>query len=212
MNKGTGQPISSDRAQEFFEDLWARGDAWSLEESTFEHRKYDRQLALLEGRRYERALEIGCGSGQFTRRLAQIVTSVTGIDVAPSAIIRAKTACAELPNTDFRVENVVEHDFRVDQPWDLLVMSETVYYLGWLYSFFDVVWLARELYTATKSGGIFLMTNTYGDFGDNLLLPWIIRSYRDCFLNVGYTIQAEEVFHGEKNRQELDALITVFKA
>src|SRR5262249_44537609 len=101
--------------------------------------------------------------------------------------------------------------FRGDQPWDLVVMNETIYYLGWLYSFFDVSWLAGELYGATQENGRFMMTNTCGGVSDPLVLPWIIRTYRDLFLNVGFTLELEEVFRGEKNGVLIDTLMSVFR-
>ncbi len=63
--------LIAQKAQVFFEDLWKRGDPWKFETSEFEQAKYDREITILRGRRYPRALEIGCGAGAFTRRLAR---------------------------------------------------------------------------------------------------------------------------------------------
>jgi predicted TPR repeat methyltransferase len=139
--------------------------------------------------------------------LARLVDCTTGVDVAPSAIARARAAGAGPGRIEFRVENVMDHDFRRDRPWDLVVMNETIYYLGWLYSFFDIAWMANELFGATRPGGTFLMANTYGEISDHLLRPWIIRTYRDLFVNVGYTVKT---LCGEKNNVALETLITVF--
>ena len=54
------------------------------------------------------------------------------------------------------------------------------------------------------------MANTYGGVEDYLLRPWLIRTYRDLFLNVGYRIEAEEVFCGNKDGVELEVLISLF--
>jgi len=88
-----------------------------------------RQLALLSDRRYERVLEIGCGAGAFSTLLGGISDKLLGIDVSQEAIARAGTA-AEAPDIEFRVENVVGFDVRQGGPWDLIVFSETIYYLG----------------------------------------------------------------------------------
>ena len=58
-------------ARRFFNQLWAGSDPWDLDTSDFEQRRYARQLALLAGRRYRRALEIGCAGGSFTRQLLE---------------------------------------------------------------------------------------------------------------------------------------------
>ena len=50
-----------EKAQSFFEGLWKRGDPWELETSEFEQAKYADEISILAGRRYGRALEIGCG-------------------------------------------------------------------------------------------------------------------------------------------------------
>jgi SAM-dependent methyltransferase len=197
-------------ALEFFDGLWRQGDYWDLERSSFERSKYERQIALLQGRRYPRVLEIGCGAGAFTRRLAPLADYILALDVAPAAVTQARAAGAEGGCAEFLVENVMDRDFRADHPWDLIVMSETVYYLGWLYSFFDVTWLANELLGATAPGGKLVMANTRGGASDCLLLPWVIQTYHDLFLNVGYVVETEEVFRGQKNGVTVETLISVF--
>jgi SAM-dependent methyltransferase len=197
------------KAEIFFEDLWKQGDPWNLETSDYERAKYERQLDLLSPRRYARALEIGCGNGCFTRRLTTIADHVVAIDISASAIARARETTPERGAIDFRVENIMEYNLRAEGSWDLVVMSETICYLGWLYSFFDVAWLAAEIFNATLVGGRFIMANTYGA-GDYLLSPWIIRTYEDLFLNVGYRLESHEIFTGTKNGVDLEVLISVF--
>jgi SAM-dependent methyltransferase len=201
--------ITDEKARVFFEDLWQRGDPWELESSEFEKAKYARQYAMLEGRRYTRALEIGCGAGCFTRLLAHLADVTVALDVAAAAIDRGRAAGAGPGAVDFRAANVMEYDLRAEGPWNLVVMSETIYYLGWLYSFFDVSWLAEELFAATRDGGRFLMANTYGTAKDYLMRPWLIRTYRDLFLNVGYRLEAEEIFRGAKNGIAFEVLISL---
>jgi hypothetical protein len=90
-------------------------------------------------------------------------------------------------------------------------MNETIYYVGWLYSFFDVSWLAHRLWTSTAAGGRFLMANTFGEGVGYLLRPWIIRTYRDLFLNVGFELEHEEVFRGTRDGTELEVLISLLQ-
>ena len=165
---------------------------------------------MLEGRRYGRVLEIGCGAGSFSRHLARIADRVVALDIAPAAVARARVVEDAPGNVDFRVANIVDYDLRTDGPWDLVVMGETIYYLGWLYPFFDVAWLAAELFSATESGGRFLMANTHSGVKDYLARPWLVRTYRDLFLNVGYRLEAEEIFRSKKNGVDLEALISLF--
>jgi SAM-dependent methyltransferase len=205
----TGGQRAGQQAEAFFQDLWTTGDPWELESSAFEQAKYGRQLELLSGRGYAQALEIGCGAGWFTRQLAGIADRVVALDIAPAAIARARAAGGN-EKADFRVKNVMEFDAGAEGPWDLLVLSETIYYLGWLYPFFDVAWLVSQLFAATSPGGRLLLTNTQGMIEDHLLRPWIIRTYRDLFLNVGYRLETEEVFRGTKNGVDLEVLVSLF--
>jgi SAM-dependent methyltransferase len=206
----TGREQIGKKAVAFFEDLWKPGDHWDFENSEYEQIKYERQLGLLGGTRYARALEIGCAAGHFTRLLARLADTVVGLDIAPSAIARAR-AQSECPaGIDFRVANIMDYDVQAEGPWDLVVMSETIYYLGWLYPFFDVSWLAHQLFTATGCGGRFLMANTHTGGNHHLTLPWVLHTYRDLFLNVGYRLEAEVVLPGAKNGVEVESLITLF--
>lgn len=196
------------KAQAFFEELWKKGDPWKLETSEFERAKYETEIAALRGRRYPRALEIGCGAGCFTRSLAPIADQIVALDISPTAIARARTS--GLDSVDFRVANIMDYSLRAEGPWDLVVMNETICYLGWLYSFFDVAWLAAEIFAATRDGGKLLTANTCGGTADYLLLPWIIRTYHDLFVNVGYRRESEEIFRGTKDGADIEVLISVF--
>jgi SAM-dependent methyltransferase len=186
-------------AEEFFENLWQRGDPWELDSSEYELARYGRLLGLLEGQHYPRVLEIGCGVGSFTRLLARLADQVVALDVSPTAIRRARALAIEPAIVDFRHANIMEYDLEGEGPWDLIVISETICYLGWLYSFFDVGWFVRQLFASTREGGRCLLANAFGEIGDMLLLPWLIRTYRDLFLNVGYRREREEIFEGTKH-------------
>jgi len=198
------------KAQSFFDDLWARGDPWELEASDFERERYARLIAMLDQSKYARILEIGCGAGAFSRLLAPMAQQLIALDVSSRAIAAARAAQGSINHVEFRAANVMDYDPKAEGPWDLIVMSETIYYLGWLYSFFDVAWLASELFAATRTGGELLLANTQGDALEPLLRPSIIRTYHNLFVNVGYNIRAEEVLRGTKNGVGIEVLITLF--
>lgn len=211
----TAREKADAQARDFFDGLWSKGDPWDLEAHPFEVAKYDAQLALLDadlgpGERYGRALEIGCGAGAFTRRLAPRCESVVGLDVAEPAIALAK-ARTSAPNVEYLRENVMQWQQGLAGPWDLVVCAETICYLGWLYPFFDVAWLAHCIHEGTRPGGRLLLANTCGGVEDYLLLPWIIRTYHDLFRNVGFVVLRDTVFRGDKNGAEIEAMITLFE-
>jgi SAM-dependent methyltransferase len=155
-------------------------------------------------------LEIGCGAGAFTKRLVPRAQRLLALDVSAHAIGKAQAALSSAKHVEFRVANIMEHDPQQGGPWDLIVMSETIYFLGWLYSFFDVAWLTSRLLAATRPGGQLLLANSQTGMNDPLLLPWVIRTYHDLFVNVGYVLQKEETFRAQKNGVEFDVLISLF--
>jgi SAM-dependent methyltransferase len=202
--------MTAERAQRFFEDLWKGGDYWDFENSDYEHARCQRLLRMLAGRCYPRVLELGCGAGFLTRFLAHIADQIVALDISQAAIDRARAVGAGPAAVDFRVANIMDYKPHADGPWDLIVFSDTICYLGWLYPFFDVAWLAAQLFEATRSGGQLLLANSLGEGDDWLLRPWIIRTYRDLFVNVGYTIKSEEVFQGAKKGVDFEVLMTLF--
>src|SRR5260221_12256224 len=64
-----------------------REDPWGLESPHFRYQqsKYSTMLSLLPKRRYKRALDLGCGLGNLTRRLLNHAEHVLGIHVSPVA-------------------------------------------------------------------------------------------------------------------------------
>jgi SAM-dependent methyltransferase len=68
---------------------------------------YDDFLLSLIPKDCERALEIGCGTGRFTRALARRVAHVTAIDLSPEMIRVARTR-ADAGHVDFVVGDALE--------------------------------------------------------------------------------------------------------
>jgi SAM-dependent methyltransferase len=202
--------LQATKAKSFFEEIWRQGDFWQLERSELNQASFAFQRSLLDDRRYESVLELGCGAGLFTAQLAEISDRVVALDVAPSAIDQARARGLDPETVDFRVANIMDFDYRAEEPWDLIVMSETIYYLGWLYSMFDVGWVGSELFRATAEGGRLLMANTYGAAKDYVHLPWMVDTYRDLFLNLGYKRDVEEIVRGVKHTVHFEILVTLF--
>jgi SAM-dependent methyltransferase len=203
--------LISDRMRDHYEAYWSGGDPWNFARSAFDAERYAKQMALVGDRKYRRVLDLGCGSGEFTRLLCDIADAVVAVDIAPTAIAAAKKRCEGRSNVEFRVADMMKDDARAGGPWDLIVMSESIYCLGWLYPLFDVGWFVSELLRAMRPGARFLLVNTIGTQSDYLLLPWLIRTYRDLFLNVGYVVESECGLRGRKNGVEFEVVMTLFR-
>jgi SAM-dependent methyltransferase len=200
------------RMRDHYEAVWSAGDAWEFESSSYEQERFARQVALIDDRRYPRVLEIGCGSGCFTQLLAGIAGELTALDISSAAIERARSnaQASGARNIDFRTANIMEHNFTADEPWDLVILSETIYCLGWLYSFFEIGMLASNLLAGMRPGGRLLLANTYGGDDDWLMRPWLIDTYRDLFRNVGFELESETQFQGLKDDCPMRVLMSLF--
>jgi SAM-dependent methyltransferase len=209
----TEQNEADQTARVFFEDLWKGGDPWEFETSDYEQRRFELHLEMLGDRRYGRALEIGCGAGAFTRLLSPLVDELVGIDVAESAVERAKTLGPE--GVDYRAANAMEFDLGGEGPWDLVVVSDTITYLGWLYSFSEVSGFVVRVFESVAPGGRCLLGNSalLGDAepadDTGLATPWLARTYRDLFRNVGFELEREELFEGEQGDDLLEVVLSL---
>src|SRR5947209_15862699 len=92
-----------------------------FDHNTFYH---DFLLRSLETRINE-ALDIGCGTGQFTRLLARRAVHVVGLDLSPNMIAVARQRSATFENIEFRQVDVVSWDWPVEQ-FDAIVSIATL--------------------------------------------------------------------------------------
>ncbi|MFC4671664.1 class I SAM-dependent DNA methyltransferase [Seohaeicola nanhaiensis] len=101
-------------------------DPWNYETSAYEAEKYRRCLALLPRVRYARGLEVGCSIGVMSAEIAARCDSLLALDFAPTAVERARAR--GIANARFEVAEIPR-----DWPsgrWDLIVLSEVLYYLA----------------------------------------------------------------------------------
>jgi predicted TPR repeat methyltransferase len=205
--------VAADKAmREHYDAVWSADNPWSLKDSEYEQRRFLRQLDLLHDRRYRCALEIGCGAGAFTRMLAPLAERLVAVDVSSEAIERARRDNNNLINTEFVAKNVMDFDVTSGPAWDLVVLSETIYCLGWLYPLFNVGWLLSQLLGAMSPGGRLLLVNTFGEERDYLLRPWLINTYRDLVGHVGFALEHEEVFEDVKDGITFRVLMSRYAA
>ncbi len=113
-------------SRDYFETLYDdAADPWSFATSAYEAEKYARSLAAL-GPHYERALEIGCSIGVFTRDLAARCGDLLAIDISDRAIDRALQRCADLPQVHF-ARMTAPAEFPAGR-FDLITLCEVGYY------------------------------------------------------------------------------------
>ncbi len=120
-------------------------DPWQVEGSCYEQRKLAIAVASLPVQHYRRAWEPGCGPGLVTGALADRVDDLVASDASAVAIELARLRCSDLSAVSFVVSELPE--IPLDQPVDLVVAAEFLYYLD------DVQAGVQALWTALVPGG-----------------------------------------------------------
>jgi SAM-dependent methyltransferase len=189
--------------------MWESGDPWNLETLEHEQRRFERHLELLGDRRYGRALEIGCGAGAFTRRLCPLAERLVAFDVSEIAVERAREL-GQPANVDYRVANAMDFDLVGEGAWDLVVLSDTLELLGWLYPLAEVARFAMRVFESVTVGGRCLLGSWILIDEDGMATPWLVRTYHDLFLNLGFKLEHSEQFLAEPGYDELQVVLSLF--
>jgi SAM-dependent methyltransferase len=134
-------------------------DPYQTASHTYEQTKYADILDVLGGRRYRRALEIGCSEGVFSAMLAPLCDELYAVDISEIAVGRAR---ARLAGRDgVRVERrTLPLDFP-DGPFDLIVCSDVLYL--WPPEVLDIG--LRSILSALGPDGLLLLQHFAGTFG-----------------------------------------------
>lgn len=90
-------------------------------------------------------LDIGCGTGEFSRMMAKRFETVVAIDLSPNMIEVAKQRSQQFSNIDFQVVDVLQWSAPVEQ-FDVIVSIATLHHL-------PVENLLPNLKAALKPGG-----------------------------------------------------------
>lgn len=116
-----------------------------------------------------RALEVGCGSGAFSRRLARCSEQVLALDLSPEMIRLARERSDEFRNLEFQVADAVERDFP-DEEFDCIATIATMHHL-------PMKFMLSKFKRALKPNGVLLILDLVeaeglGDaLADALALP-----------------------------------------
>ena len=111
------------------------------------------------------ALEIGCGQGEFSRRLAEHSQRVLALDLSPEMIRIARASSAHLPNIDFQIADVMSYDLP-SESFDCVASIATLHHL-------PLREVLLKMKAALKSGGVLLVLDLFEPRGvmDALLNP-----------------------------------------
>jgi len=103
----------------------------------------------------EKALEIGCGTGEFTRRLATRAQNVLAVDLSPEMIRLAEQQSANYSNIEYVMGDVMHLSLTLES-YDCIVSLATLHHLP----------LERALFKmrdALKAGGVLIILDLVRD-------------------------------------------------
>jgi SAM-dependent methyltransferase len=149
-----------------FDRLYAdapRNDPWasSLPQYQYQRRKYDALERMLPKQSYRRALDLGCGLGLFTERLARCAEQVVGIDISSVAIGCAADRNRALTNVQMRQGDIMHLGAELDGGFDLIVAADIIYYLPPPIQDQALKAVAERIARLLSPGGILLLVNHY---------------------------------------------------
>ncbi|EGD85268.1 hypothetical protein H112_06170 [Trichophyton rubrum D6] len=136
-------------------------DGWSSEAyaaaAGFVPRLTDSVLQLLQPRREDRVLDVGCGDGQFTARFVSAVGAVLGLDSSPAMVEAARVRLAGSSSpAAFRVLDcrLLGQTEIVDGSWDKVVSNAALHWI--LRDASTRIPVLQAIFDCLKPGGVFV--------------------------------------------------------
>jgi SAM-dependent methyltransferase len=172
-----------------------------LEQPTWNHNSHYHSFLLKQLPTHcTNILEIGCGTGTFSRLLAQRSNRVIAIDLSPKMIEVAKRQCECYANIDFQVADILQWEFPVDH-FDAIASIATFHHL-------PLESLLPSLKTTLKLGGKLLVLDLLeheivrDSLSDVIAVPlsWIFQVFRNK--RIRPTLEAVEAWreHGRTDK------------
>ena len=152
-------------------------------------KKYENQLLLdlLQPRRGEMILDVGCGTGVFTLNILGLGTRVIGLDISQPMLVRARQKAEKYP---FRG---VAGDMRflpfADECFDRVVSMTALEFIA------DGQGAIEDLFRVAKKGGVVVVTTL------NSLSPWAAR--RKQAADRGHSLFEQMIFRSPDDMRAL---------
>jgi len=149
-------------------------------------------------------LEIGCGTGEFSRLLAARAEKVLAIDLSPQMIRLARTRSKLCPNIDFIEGDVMTYQLS-DNQFDCIATLTTLHHL-------PITGILKNIKRALKPGGVFICLDLYQRSSLADLLFDTTAYPASLFLrlvNTGKLKQSKEVREAYARHGKTDAYLTL---
>ena len=120
----------------------------------------------------QNALEVGCGTGAFARRLAARARHVVALDLSPEMIRVARSRSAEFSNLEFQVADAASWDFPAAH-FDCIATIATLHHL-------PLRAMILKLKAALKPGGVLIVLDLFEPERNLFTVAGLV----DTFLNI----------------------------
>ena len=126
--------------------------------------------------RCQTVLDLGCGTGQFSRLLADRAEGVIALDLSPNSIQIAKQRSQQFDNIDYHIADAARWEFPLEY-FDAIASIATVHHLS-------IEQLIPKLIAALKPGGVLIILdllehhNLMDTLNDAIAVPlnwWLLK-------------------------------------
>lgn len=142
-----------------FDEFASQYDKWySKDKGSFIDKvETDLVFKMLNIKKSMRILDVGCGTGNFSFKLAELGCQVTGIDVSEEMLAIAKAKASEhINNIDFLKMDVTDLNF-ADNTFDIAISMAAFEFIA------DTGQALDEMFRVVKTGGQILVGTIAGD-------------------------------------------------
>ena len=160
---------------------------------------------LLELKESDLVLDIACGNGNFSARMAQMCIEVVAFDYSPKMIELAKSRRSQyLDKIEFRVCDATKYDqliaLKRQKPFDKAVANMAIM------DIIDIVPLFRAVRDMLSSGGLFVFTTHHPCF------TYPNEDYFTCSTHKGVAIEGQPILQNYYHRSMSDILKIAFQS
>ena len=150
------------------------------------------------------ALEIGCGSGAFSRLLAERSEQVVALDLSPQMIRIAKERSKQYPNINFEVADAITREFP-DEEFDCIVSIATLHHL-------PLEIMMRKIKKMLRVGGTFIGLDLFRIEGMSDVFTSAVAFPTNAaltFIKTGRLRQSRETRRAWAEHAKTDSYLTV---
>lgn len=180
--------------RDYFDEKFGDEDPWSYRTSTYEQTKYTRQIRVAKDHldSVDRILEIGCAEGEHSKLLLEAFpdAELQGISLSEAEVGRARDEVTHEEAT-FLAKDATDYLFELDDNFDLIVWSETIYYMGDVVSVPEMGELVQTVFDLLSRDGIIVSANIIGQEDSSesrITRPEVMAAYESLLDSFGCKI------------------------